>query len=225
MLGATGAVGSALVHELLASPAWASVAIFVRRPTTRFAGTPGAGKLSEHVMQLDDLEHEVSSELALRRGAQLGTTAAFCTLGVGEPSKVSRQELHRVDVGLAGAFARGCRTADVAHFSLLTAVGARRPSRLYYLQVKGEIEALVGSLGFARASFFRPSLLVTREVRYGLRDRVSRWVFPRLSPLLPSRFREITVERLGTAMRVNAEQDGARGVEVLEHPDFVRLAA
>lgn len=224
VLGATGAVGSALVRELLAGAAWASVSIFVRRPTRQFADHPGASKLSEHVMDSGRLESDVSGELALRRDAQLGTLAAFCTLGVGQPRKVSRAELRRVDVGIAGEFARGCRAANVPHFSLLTAVGANARSTLYYARVKGEIEQQVTALGFERASYFRPSLLVTRQLRYGLQDRVAQAVFPRISRFLPSRYREVTVERLARAMRTNAERRDAHGVEVLEHDDFVRLA-
>jgi uncharacterized protein YbjT (DUF2867 family) len=129
VLGATGAVGSALVRELLAEPAWASVTIFVREPTTMFGGHPGATKLSEHRMDLDRLSSQVAGELALRRDAQLGAIAAFCTLGVGQPRKVSNSELRRVDVGIAEAFASGCRSAGVPHFSLLTAVGADPSSR------------------------------------------------------------------------------------------------
>lgn len=224
VLGATGAVGSALVRELLAGSRWRSVSIFVRRPTRLFDGMPGASRLSMHVVDYDQLAAAVSGEMVLRRDAQLGTLAAFCTLGVGQPRKVSRAELHRVDVGLASAFARACRSAGVPHFSLLTAVGANAASASYYLKVKGEAEQAVRDLGFARASFFRPSLLVTRELRYGLQDRVTQALFPRLSPILPSRLHEITVEHLARAMRLNAERDGVTGDEVLEYADFVRVA-
>ena len=34
-----------------------------------------------------------------------GHAAAFCTLGVGQPSKVTREELYRVDVAAAADFA------------------------------------------------------------------------------------------------------------------------
>jgi uncharacterized protein YbjT (DUF2867 family) len=224
VLGATGAVGSALVRELLAEPAWASVTIFVRQPTTMFAGHPGASKLSEHRLDGERLASQVAGELALRRDAQLGAIAAFCTLGVGQPRKVSHTELRRVDVGIAEAFANGCRSAEVPHFSLLTAVGADPSSRNPYLRVKGEIEQAVVALGFQRSSMFRPSLLVTRTLRYGMQDRVTQAVFPRISRFLPSRLREVTVESLGRAMRVNAERDGAAGTEVLHHEDFLSLA-
>lgn len=223
VLGGTGAVGSALVRELLAGSRWASVTIFVRRPTRQFVGVPGAEKLSEHLMDVDRLEGEVAAQTSLRRDAQRGPWSAFCTLGVGQPRKVSREELHRVDVGIASAFARGCRGAGVPHFSLLTAVGASATSQSYYLRVKGEIEEAVEMLGFERTSFFRPSMLLTREMRYGLQDRLTHAIFPRISRFLPSRLHEITVEDLATAMRVNAEREGVRGREVLEYEDFVRL--
>lgn len=225
VLGATGAVGSALVRELLASDRWTSVRTYVRRPARMFDGVLGASKLIEHVMDLENLEGAIAIDDDLRREEIAGGFAAFCTLGVGQPRKVSREELRRVDVGIAGAFARGCRAAAVPHFSLLTAVGANARSRSYYLRVKGEIEQLVIDLHFQRASFFRPSLLVTRQLRYGLQDRITQAVFPRISPMMPSRYREVTVENLAHAMRVNAERPGVEGSEVLEHDDFVRLQA
>ena len=225
MLGGTGAVGSALVRELLAGPRWASVSIFVRAPTTQFTGVPGASRLSEHVIDLAQLERDVAGELTMRRDAQLGTLAAFCTLGIGQPSRVSAAEHRRVDVGIAGAFARACRAADVPHFCLLTAVGADASSWSRYVAVKGEIEDVVRALGFRRTSLFRPSLLVTRDIRYGLQDRVMQALFPRVSPVLPSRYHEITVSALGRAMRLDAERDGVEGTEILEYAAFERLLA
>jgi uncharacterized protein YbjT (DUF2867 family) len=74
-----------------------------------------------------------------------------------------------------------------------------------------------------RTSIFRPSLLVTREIRYGLQDQVTQAVFPLLSPVLPRRFHQITVEDLGRAMQVNAEASGPAGVEYLYYSDFRAL--
>ena len=53
-------------------------------------------------------------------------------------------------------------------------------------------------------SLFRPSLLVTREIRYGLQDRITQRVFPIVAGLLPRRYHQVRVE-------------------VLEYPDFIRL--
>lgn len=81
------------------------------------------------------------------------------------------------------------------------------------------------ALDFPRTSFVRPSLLVTPALRYGLQDRVTQALFPRVSPFLPSRFHEITVTALGCAMRINAERDDVRGPEILEYAELEQLLA
>jgi uncharacterized protein YbjT (DUF2867 family) len=132
-------------------------------------------------------------------------------------------EVWRVDVECAGAFARGAAAAGVRHISLLSSVGANRESRNPYLRVKGAAEQAIEAAGIARTSLFRPSLLVTPQIRYGVQDRITQAVFPVVAPLLPGRYHQVRVEDLARAMRINAERPASAGVEVLEHPDFVRL--
>ena len=214
VIGATGAVGSSLVRELLASPRVEHVVTLTRRPVD-FGTQP---KLVSRVIDLDDLERETAD-------AALGCDTAFCTMGVGQPRKLSKEEVRRVDVDYAAAFARGARAGGVRHISLLSSVGADAGSRSFYLRLKGDAEAGVVAAGIARTSLFRPSLLVTKEIRYGLQDRLTQALFPPLSALLPSRFHPITVEDLGRAMRINAELDAPDGVEFLEYPQFKALLA
>ncbi|MGB7211308.1 MAG: NAD(P)H-binding protein [Gemmatimonadales bacterium] len=218
VLGGNGAVGSALVRELLAAPDWIEVTALVRRPTERFDGLEGRQKLILQVTPMDRVETAAAA-------AGRGCTVAFSTLGVGQPRTVSREELWNVDVGHTAMFAQGCRSAGVLHFSLLGAVGADPHSRWYYLKIKGKAEEAVLVQRFKRASFFRPSLLVTRETRYGVQDRITQAVFPRISRFLPPRFHEIRVEDLARAMRLNAERPPLSPVEVLEYPHVMALLA
>ena len=215
VIGATGAVGGALVRELLASGACAGVVALTRRPAD---GLPSSSKLAVHVVQFDALQ-ERTVELAS------GCETAFCTMGIGQPRKVPFEEFWKVDVEYAGAFARGAAAAGVRHISLLSSVGAHVSSRNPYLRVKGVAEQIVerAGIGIARTSHFRPSLLVTRAIRYGLQDRLTQRLFPLVAPLLPNRYHQIRVEDLARAMRVNTERPGPPGVEVLEYPDFMRL--
>lgn len=217
MVGATGAVGSALVRELLASPRCAQVTALVRRATTMFAHATGWEKLRLEVVDFADIERATATLAA-------GCGAAFCTLGIGQPRKVPHDEFRRVDVDYAGAFARGARTAGVRHITLLSSVGADAASRNRYLRVKGDAEAAVVAAGIARTSLFRPSLLVTRQLRYGLQDWLSQTFVPLVAPLLPARYHQVRVEDLARAMRVNAERDGAEGTELLTYPDFSGMA-
>jgi uncharacterized protein YbjT (DUF2867 family) len=224
LLGATGAVGSALLRELLDAPGWGTVVLIGRRaPEAFLEGLAPAerARVRSYVISMTTLGAE--TEHLLRAQGGVGGWAGFCTLGIGQPRKRPREEVWQVDVGYAGAFARGCRAAGVAHASLLSSVGADAASRNYYLRVKGSAEAAVVGAGFPRVSLFRPSLLVTPDVRYGLQDRLSRWVMPKLSPLLPSRFHEIRVEDLARAMRVNAEGPPAGGVEILHYAEFAEI--
>ncbi len=218
VLGATGAVGSALVRELLGSTRFTEVRALSRRAFTGLHDAPGAEKLRVQVIDFRNLE-----DAALRLSA--GCEVAFCTLGIGQPRKVSTQEFWNVDVEYAGAFARGGRNAGVRHISLLSSVGTNRESWNRYLRIKGAAEDAVTSAGIWRTSIFRPSLLVTREIRYGLQDRVTQAVFPLVAPFLPQALRQIRVEDLGRAMRINAERAGRPGVEILHYPEFAELLA
>ena len=213
IVGATGAVGSALVRELLFSGACAEVVAVTRRPFDAFTD---AATLRVQVVNFEQLERATSESAK-------ACDVAFCTMGIGQPRKVAFDELWRVDVDYAGAFARGAAAAGVRHLSLLSSVGADVASLNPYLRVKGTAERVVEQAGIARTSFFRPSLLVTRNIRYGLQDRVTQALFPLVSPILPRRYHQVRVEDLARAMRINAEQPGRTGVEVLEYSDFLRL--
>jgi uncharacterized protein YbjT (DUF2867 family) len=226
ILGATGAVGTEVVRALLRarkdqgrarSVPFAQVTALVRRPF----GIPDvpSERLASHIVDVFDP--------AAYEPYLAGHDTAFCTLGVGQPSKVTREELYRVDVAAAAAFAAACRRQGVSHFSLLTAVGADPGSRFHYLKYKGEAEQRVRAEGFSRASFFRPSMIMTPANRYGLTQAITLMAYPWLDPFLlgPLRpYRSIKVEDLGKAMAVNAERPGS-GVEILDWSGFRAVLA
>ncbi len=215
VIGGTGAVGSALVKELLAAPGCSRVTALTRRPVEQFDTVAGWEKLRLERVDFDALE-------AATADVARGSTLAFMTMGIGQARKVSREVLWRVDVEYAGAFARGAKAAGVRHISMLSSLGADQRSRSHYFHVKGSAEQVILDAGVVRTSLFRPSLLVTKDVRYGLQDRVTQAVFPWVSPVLPGRFHEIRVEELGRAMHLNSERGGA-GIEALYYPDFRNL--
>ena len=212
VLGATGAVGSVLVRELLQSPRCAVAVALTRRDIDE-----PSPKFRQYVVDMENLERDAVEPA-------LGCDVAFCTMGIGQPSKVSPEELWKVDVEQASAFARVCRTVGVRQFSILTAVGGNSKSKLHYLRVKGEIEGRLQSLGFPRVSFFRPSLLQTKTIRYGFQDSVVQRIFPLVSWALPGKWHEIPVEDLARAMRLDVENPlSDNRVEILHYPEFRRL--
>lgn len=212
ILGASGEAGSRLLRELLASPRWSAVTAIVRRPLEVAFTAAERSKLDVRLISMDALETvETSAE------------AAFCTLGVGQPRKVSAEEHRRVDVEYATAFGRACRSGGTRHFTILTSIGADVAARNRYVRVKGEVEERIRMLGFPRTTFVQPSLLVTDEIRYGLQDRVLQTFFPMAAHLLPSRYHQIHVDALARAMRLNAERTATSGVETLQYREFQEL--
>lgn len=214
ILGATGAVGSNVLAEALRSPAFESVTTLGRRR----ADVAPAAKLTQHVV---DLESPASYGPLLE-----GHTAAICTLGVGQPSKATREEVWTVEIEYVMGFADACKRAGVHHFSLMTSVGADARSRSFYLRLKGTQEERVKAAGFVRTSLFRPSMLITPQNRYGASQAVLLAAWPKLDWMFVGplrRFRGIRVEDLGAAMALNAAADAPPGVEVYEWDGFRRI--
>jgi len=217
VLGATGAVGSALIRELLASTLCKSITAYVRKDTDMFKDEKNASKLTQYeINDFGKLDKLVGDTI---NGHDIG----FSTLGVGQPSTVSKEFLWEVDVAYNEEFARACKRGGVKHVSLLTAVAANADSWTYYLKVKAESEKAISKQGFERCSFFRPSLLVTKQNRFGWKDVIFQNMLPKVLWLLPNKYHEIQVESLARAMRINAERQAKSAIEILEYNDFIEL--
>jgi uncharacterized protein YbjT (DUF2867 family) len=155
ILGGTGQVGSAAVAELLAIPECREVVMVSRKPVAPQARVrnvvldTGAADFAERTA---DVAREVLSQ---------GPVSAVSCVGVGSGSaRWSEEELKRLEVGVVGAFARGCHDAGIAQFCLLSAVGSSARSRFKYARVMGMKEDTVRNIGFTRLAIFRPGIIV-----------------------------------------------------------------
>jgi hypothetical protein len=72
----------------------------------------------------------------------------------------SEEELQRLELGVVGAFARGCHNAGIAQVCLLSAARRTARSRFRYARVMGMQEDSVRNFGFARRAIFRPGIIV-----------------------------------------------------------------
>jgi uncharacterized protein YbjT (DUF2867 family) len=214
VLGATGAVGSRSVLTLQAMPDVAWMTLLGRRPLEGAAGS----RVAQHTIDVFD-PRSYLSHLA-------GHDSAICTFGVGQPSKMRKDDFVRIDRDTVLAFAQSCRREGVRHFQLLSSVGADAGSPSFYLRTKGELEDGIRGLGFERLSLFRPSMILTPTNRYGLSQALTLAIWPRLKPVLAGRltkYRGIDVERLGRAMALNL-RGVTLGAEVLHWAEIEKLA-
>lgn len=214
-MGATGAVGGHVVSALQALPQLEKLTILGRRLLPG-AFVPAVKQEIVNVLDPSSYRHLVA-----------GHRIAICTLGVGQPSKVSEAEFVKVDRDAVIAFATACKEGGVAHFELLGSVAADSKSRSLYLRAKGELQDALIALNFERLSIFQPSMIVTPTNRYGMGQGILLALWPTLSALFVGplrKYRGIPVATLGAAIAANLLTDG-RGVEILYWQDFVALAA
>jgi uncharacterized protein YbjT (DUF2867 family) len=122
-----------------------------------------------------------------------GPVSAVSCAGVGSGSaRWSEEELKRLELGVVGAFARGCHQAGIAQFCLLSAVGSTARSRFRYVRVMGMKEDAMRDIGFTRLAIFRPGIIVGNA-------HTPAWV-GLLGNLVPGRFGNIDQRILGRSI-------------------------
>ena len=213
ILGGTGQVGGAAVVELLAIPECREVVMVTRKPIAprsrvrNVVFDTGADDFAERTAAL---AREVLSQ---------GPASAVSCVGVGSGSaRWSEEELKRLEVGVVGAFARGCHDAGIVQFCLLTAAGSTTRSWIRYARVMGMKEDTVRNVGFARLAIFRPGMIVGNA-------HTPAWA-AWLGSLVPGSFGNIDQRILGRAIAAEiALHSGETGEVIRENAAMKKLAA
>lgn len=148
IIGATGATGKDLVTQLLADDTYSEVHCFVRKPLALTHP-----KLHAHVVDFET--PEVWADL-------LRGDVAFSCLGTTLAVAGSKEAQWRVDYDYQYNFAEHCRNNGVPTFVLISAAGAKAPSKLFYNRMKGQLEDAIKALGFPSLFIFQPSVLVRK---------------------------------------------------------------
>jgi uncharacterized protein YbjT (DUF2867 family) len=155
ILGGTGQVGGAAVEELLAIPECREVVMITRKPIE------ARSRVRNVVVDTGAADFAERAAALVREVLSQGPASAISCVGVGSGSnKWSEEELRRLELGVVGAFARGCHDAGIAQFCLLSAVGSTARSRFRYVRVMGMKEDTVRDIGFIRLAIFRPGIIV-----------------------------------------------------------------
>ena len=155
ILGGTGQVGAATVAELLAIPECREVVMVTRKPVAP------QSRVRSVVLDTSAADFAERSAALAREVLSQGPASAVSCVGVGSGSRRwSEEELKQLELGVVGAFARGCHEAGIAQFCLLSAAGSTSRSRLRYARIMGMKEDTLRNVGFARLAIFRPGIIV-----------------------------------------------------------------
>jgi uncharacterized protein YbjT (DUF2867 family) len=198
LAGATGLVGRACLDLLLADDAFSRVVTITRRALD---GVRSA-KLTAQAVDFDHLEDHPT----LFRVDQI-----VCALGTTIKQAGSKERFRAVDLGYALQVARLGVEQGARHFLLVSSLGADARSRVFYNQVKGELETSVSALAFRSVTIVRPSLLLGARAEFRLGEEIGR----RLAFLVPGKYKPIHGRDVAAALVRLAKEDqpGRRIVE------------
>jgi len=213
VLGGTGQVGGAAVAELLAIPECREVVMITRKPVAERT------RVRNVVLDTGGVDFAERTEEVARETLSRGPASAVSCVGVGSGSmRWSEEELKRLELGVVGAFARGCCDAGIAQFCLLSAVGSTAKSRFRYVRVMGMKEDTLRSIGFRRLAIFRPGIIVGNAHT----PAYAGW----LGSLVPGKFGNIDQQVLGRSMAAEVALNSQEtGEAIFENAAMKKLAA
>jgi len=149
IIGATGATGKDLVHQLLNDKDFEEVNVFVRKPLDI-----QNDKLKTHVIDFEKPEEWkrlVSGDVA------------FSCLGTTLKDAGSKEAQRKVDFDYQYEFAKAAKENNVDDYVLVSAYGANPKSKIFYSKMKGELEEAVKQLHFGKITIFKPGMLERKD--------------------------------------------------------------
>ena len=205
VLGASGLVGTELVHQLLNSSEFEKVKIFVRRSLG--ISNP---KLEEQVIDFENLEawkHDLIGD------------SLFSCMGTTLKTAGSKEKQYIIDYMYPFQCIEAAIKNGTKQILLVSSVGAKETSSNFYLRMKGELEEAVKKLNPSNFIVFRPSILdgnrlESRPAEY-LAIKIMRILgeLPFLKKYAPTLVRDLAGSMIRLALK---DKEGVKVVESLE---------
>ena len=150
-----------------------------------------------------------------RAAEHFAVDAIICALGTTMRQAGSRERFRRVDFEYPLEAARLGRARGVAHYLLVSALGADSRSRVFYNRVKGELEEALASQGYPSFTIVRPSLLLGARREFRLGEAIAK----RLAFLAPAGIRPVSARAVAAALVASA-MNPAPGRTLLESAEI-----
>lgn len=208
--GATGAVGKALLFQLLEDENYLRVIVAVRN-----AIPFKHHKLTQVVVNFNELQTYQT---------QLVADDVFCCLGTTINDAGSKEAFMKVDFDYVVNLANLCKQNGTKQFFMVSSLGAKLNSAIFYNHVKGLTEDALQKIGFDALVVVRPSLLLTARKKLRLGERIAQLMmgvtgFIMVGPL--KLYKAIKVEQVAKAMRYFANNNLHGNHVYLNHQLFI----
>lgn len=200
LVGATGAVGQAVLEQALD-----------RRDVRRITA-PTRRPLAQHSTKL----FNPVLDLATLTGKEDFWTcdAVICTLGTTIRAAGSQAAFARIDRDLPVQVGRFAKAAGATRYALNSSLGASAKGN-FYLRTKAEAEQGIVELEFASTTLVRPSLIDAKRDRSRPAEHLGVLLARVLKPAIPKKYRVVTPQQIAAAL-LQGVLAGEPGVRIVE---------
>ena len=200
LAGATGLVGRALLHQLLADPMVGEVRALTRRALSRseLLGRGGHPPGDERLQVC-----EIDFERLDRHTELFEVDWVCCAMGTTIRKAGSRAAFRQVDFDYPFQMAQLARAHGARQLLLVSAMGADADSRFFYNRVKGELEDALSELDYESVCVAQPSLLAGERGEFRLAERLGL----ALGFLMPERFKPVQAAQVAAGLLAVARDE------------------
>ena len=205
VIGATGLVGKRLLYLLNESKRCDKITAIVRSK-------------NEELKKLKKVHQIVLNDFFLLNNANIEEyTHAFSCLGSTIKKAGSKEAFYNIDFEINAHFADLFEMTET-HLLLVSAMGAKASSPIFYNQVKGELEDYIQKLNLYRFSIIRPSLLLGDRNEKRFLEDVTQKLYGKFSHLVPNSFKykPVTAQQVAHTM-VEAAQTQTQKIEIYDN--------
>ena len=186
ILGATGAVGKALLNFALLHPEIEHIVAPTRKPLLPHQ------KLENPIVDFSDLPQDA---------LWWKCDAVLCAFGTTIADAGSQKAFFTIDHDYVLNAAKLIHNAGTPCFIYNSSMGADVSAHSFYLQTKGKIEQSLNALHFASTYHFRPSLLIaSNRPRFRLGEFLGAFFLQLFNNVIPRSYKAIKVEDVAQAM-------------------------
>ena len=211
VLGGSGLIGRLLLDQLATSDRYSQVTVLLRREQPM----PAAH------LQCVTADYESLINAPADYDELLAVDDVFCCLGTTiKTVGGDKAKFYRIDHDYPVELAKLSQANGAKRFFVISALGASSQSKVYYNQVKGDMERDLTALKFDALHIYQPSLLIGKRDHLDQPSRsgegIGQALMPLLNPFLMGglkKYRPTLAEHVAEAMLADAERD-SRGVEV-----------
>lgn len=196
VLGSTGLIGHHLLQALLSDEYYDKVYAVSRKPILN-----DSPKLITILADFENVEERVQG---------LEFDDVYCCLGTTIKKAGSKEEFRKIDYEYPLKVAEVLPAKKDVQFLIVSAMGAKSSSKIFYSQVKGEVEDALKLIKFKALHIFRPSLLLGDREEKRATEKMAIMLFKVfefafVGPL--KKYKGIEAKKLAEAMYASAKKN------------------